>query len=106
MPTCSYMPIEAILSYCAGEVLVAAELDRDLPLQSEPLHLGERVVVLLLRERHPVRVDAVARGGVAKQPAPAAADVEEAIARLEAQLAADHVELVGLRALQRVVPIR
>ena len=37
------------------------------------------------------------------QPAPAAADVEEALARLEPQLAADVVELLRLRDVERVV---
>ena len=36
-----------------GDVLVAAELDRDLALEPQPLHLGERVVVLLLESVTP-----------------------------------------------------
>ncbi len=44
-------------------------------------------------------------GRVADESAPAAADIEEAIAGLQPQLAADHVELVELRAGEIVVPV-
>ena len=54
----------------------------------------------------PVRLDAVMLRGMADQRAPAAADVEQAIAGLQPQLAADHVELVALRAGEIVVPVR
>ena len=43
--------------------------------------------------------------GVAEEPAPAAADVEKAVALAQAQLAADHVELVDLRLFQGVAPV-
>ena len=56
-------------------------------------------------KRHAGRLDAVMLRGMADERAPAAADVEEAIARLQPQLAADHVELVVLRAGEIVVPV-
>ena len=69
-----------------------------LPARPELLDLLARQGELLLRQRHAVRLDAVMARGVADQRAPAAADVEEAIARLQPQLPADHVELVALGA--------
>src|SRR5262249_33130655 len=42
---------------------------------------------------------------MADERAPSTADIEESFARLEPQLAADHVELVALRRRQVVAPI-
>src|SRR6266545_4269576 len=74
-------------------------------LESEARDLVLGVGELLLGERHPERVDAEMPGGVTDERAPAAAYVEQAIARLQAELLADHVELVVLRGCQIVVPV-
>ena len=47
-------------------------------------------------------LDPVVQGGVQHHAAPATADVEEAHAQLEPQLAADQLVLVGLRLLRRL----
>src|SRR5262245_25059124 len=44
-------------------------------------------------------------GGVAREGAPSAADVEKFFAGPQTQLAADHVELVALRGGEVVVPV-
>ncbi len=77
------------------------QLDGDAVLEAEALHLLDRVGVLLLGQRHAMGLDAVMPGRVADQPAPAAADVQHPLAGLQAQLAADDVELGDLRLLQR-----
>ena len=53
------------------------------------------------RQRHAQRLDPVVLGGMHDHPAPPGADIEQAVARLEGQLAADQLELLGLRLLQR-----
>src|SRR5450432_1907240 len=73
---------------------IVAQLDGYLVIESEARDLFLRIGELLLRKRHADGVDAVMPGGVTDERPPAAADVEQAIARLQAQLAADHVELV------------
>ena len=58
-----------------------------------------------LGDGHADDLHAVRLGGVQRQRAPAAADVEVPVARLgpvEAELAADQVELVALRVLDGV----
>src|ERR671932_1564173 len=60
---------------------------------------------LRLGERDADRADAVAGGGVEQQRAPAAADVEEALAGPQAQLAADELELALLGRLERLVRV-
>src|SRR5215218_3459430 len=85
---------------------VVLELDPDLALETEALDLLLRVGDLLLGQRDAVGGDAVMLGRVAGQRAPAAADVEERLAGLEAQLAADDLELVLLHPVDVVVPIR
>ncbi len=61
------------------------------------------MVALLGRQRDAGGVHAVVLGGVQDQRAPAAADIEQAHARLEIELAADQVELGPLRVGQRLV---
>ena len=53
--------------------------------------------VLVLAERDALGAHAVVLGGEQQQPAPAGADVEEAVALLEHELGADVLELRGLR---------
>src|SRR5438105_14191633 len=55
---------------------------------------GERCLVVA--ERDPCRIDAVALGGVHDVPAPTAADVQQAIARLETKLPANQIQLCFL----------
>ena len=58
--------------------------------------------VCCFRQRDAVADDAVVLGGMDQHRAPAAADVEQPLARLQPQLAADMVELVGLRLVDAV----
>jgi hypothetical protein len=85
---------------------VVLQLDEDPVVQPEPPDLLAREIELSLRERDAVSLDPVMERRVADEAAPAAADVEKALAGLQAQLAADHVELGGLRVLQRGAPAR
>ena len=84
---------------------VAVVLQPDVDPVGEPLVgralRGERL--LLARERDAGDVHAVVLGGVQRQRAPAAADVEQPLAGLQAELAADQIELVALRVGERVV---
>ena len=97
------MPIEAILSYSppsASDLPIILQLDGDAVLQSEAGDLLLREGELRLRQGHSMRLDVIVTGRVADEAAPAAADVEKALALLQAQLAADHVELGDLGLLQ------
>ena len=58
---------------------------------------------LLLAERDAVRTDAMFSCRPAHERAPAAADVEQAFASLQTQLAADVLQLVALSLVQRVI---
>ena len=68
-------------------VVLQADLDR------EALQPLTGVRDLLLRDRHADAARAVAFGGVGEEAPPPAANVEHAVARLQAELAADEVEL-------------
>ena len=61
-----------------------------------------RELRLRLRQRHAERSHAVVRRRVQDERAPAAADVEQPLARAQAQLAADQLELALLRGLERI----
>ena len=61
-----------------------------------------RELRLRLRERHAERAHAVVSRRVQDERSPAAADVEHPLAGLEAELAADQLELALLRAFERV----
>jgi len=69
------------------------------PRPRDPL---PRVVHLRLAQVDPGGVDSVVLRGVDHQPAPPAADVQQALAGLQAQLAADVLELGRLRRVQVV----
>ncbi len=84
------------------QIEVVAQLDLHVTRQASRDDLARHVLVLVLRQRDAVRVHAVVLGGVEDEPAPAAADVEEALAGREAQLAADVVELRDLRVVERL----
>ena len=64
-----------------------------------------RVGDLLLRQCDGICLHAVVLGGVAGQRAPAAADVEQRLAGLQPQLAADHFQLVLLHLVDVIIPI-
>ena len=97
------MPIELTASKGPSvDVAVVLQADLDLVGQArlgDPL-LGQ--LGLAPGDRDADRLDPVVLGGVQHHAAPAAAHVEQAHARLQAQLAADQLVLVGLRLLQRV----
>ncbi len=89
----------------ALQVAEVPQFDGDAVLQSEPLHLRHSEIVLRLGEGHAMRPHTVMLRGMAHQPAPAAADVEHVLAGLQAQLAADHLELGALRGRDVGVPV-
>src|SRR5260370_40686464 len=61
---------------------------------------------LVLTQCNAERPGVVIRSGVKQQSSPAAADIQETLVRLQAQLAANEVELVSLGRLQRLAPGR
>src|SRR5690606_5814433 len=96
----------------AGDFVVAAlerhvvgERDGHPILEAQTRDPGLRVIVLRLRQGHAVGANAIVLRRMAQERAPAAADVEEGLARTQPQLAADQVELVPLRLLERVGPV-
>src|SRR6202158_1523590 len=58
---------------------------------------------LILAERDPRGIDSVMFRGVHDQGAPTTPDVEEALARLQAELPANQIELGLLRGLKRII---
>ena len=68
------------------------------------LGAAPRGLDLRRRERDAGDVHAVALGGVDRERAPAAADVEHALAARQRQLLADELELGLLRLLERLAP--
>ena len=89
----------------ADDVPVVLELQGDLVGQALAFDLGAAVVELGLGQGDAVDGDAVVPGRPARQAGPAAADVEQLLARLEAQLAADPVQLLFLGGFQRRVVV-
>ncbi|GAB5463503.1 MAG: hypothetical protein HoeaKO_35940 [Hoeflea alexandrii] len=63
------------------------------------------MIELFLRQGHTGHMHAVILGCVEGQRAPAEADVEHLLTGLEAQLAADHLQLVGLHLVNVIVPV-
>ena len=102
LPTCSTIPIDAIASNCAGEVAVVSDADLD-PV-SEPRHrrpfAGERG--LPRGQRDAGDMDAVLGGGVKREAAPPAADIEHALAGTQPELGAHELELRALRLVERL----
>jgi hypothetical protein len=84
---------------------IVEQFNRYLFLEFEARDLVLGVGELLLGERDAERVDPEMPGGVTDERAPAAANVEQTIARLQAKLPADDVKLVLLRSRQIVVPV-
>ena len=84
----------------ARELAVVHHADGDQVLQVVVRDAAPRDGRLGLGERDPRDVHPVARGGVQREATEAAADVEHALARLERELRADHLELLILRFLE------
>ena len=84
------------------QIVVIEQLHAHAPGQAQLRDLGADVVVLILRERNAGRVDAVVLSGPEDQPAPTASDIEEFIAGLQAELAADEIELLRLSLVERI----
>src|SRR6185437_4992910 len=85
-----------------SEVAIVANLDPASvaeTLRRDPL---DGQCALLLAQRDADRRDAVLARRVHDERAPPAADVEQALARLEAELSANEVELGALRFVERV----
>src|SRR5829696_2577834 len=73
----------------AGELAVVLDADLDLVGDTRLLHLLARELGLVLGQRDSYRFDAVALRRVDDEAAPAAADVQDPLSRLEAELGAD-----------------
>ena len=84
---------------------IVGQLERHLVGEPEFGRSPARNRDLFLGQRHADDVDAVVAGGVQGERAPAAADVEQRLARLQPQLAADHIEFVDLRLIEAVAPV-
>ena len=84
-----------------GHLAVVLEPDLDPVLQTALGDPGVDELLLLRGDRDAGDLGAEVLGGVQRQRAPAAADVEHRHARLEAELGADEVELGALRVLER-----
>src|SRR6185369_6799455 len=79
------------------------QLDVDAAGEAPRADLGFHVLELVLRKRDAVRFHAIPLGGMEKKRTPAAPDVEKAVARLQTELAADVINLAGLRGIERRV---
>ncbi len=86
-------------------VAVVLQADLNAVLQARALHaLGGQVeLVLRQRDAHALRAELLRRAQ--HQRAPAAADVEQALARLQLDLAQDVVDLLHLRLVQCLVAV-
>ena len=84
------------------QIGVVEQLHSYAPVQAQLGNLGVDIVVLILRERDAGRVDAVVLCGPEDQSAPTASDIEEFFARLQAELAADEIELLRLSLVERI----
>ena len=89
-----------------GDVAVVLVADRGGVPETLALDRVPPPPCLLLGERHADGLHAVVLHGVQHEAAPAAADVEEPLPALEVELAADQVELLLLRLLERGVRLR
>ncbi len=98
------MPIERdrVEALPAGaEVAVVGEADLHAVLEARLRHAPAGELGLVGGERDPHGADAVAGGGVQHEAAPAAADVEQALALPQPELRADQLALGQLGVLQR-----
>src|SRR5439155_18920575 len=86
-----------------GQIAVVEMVDARAAVEPGAVDRRLRPFRLRARQRDAVRLDAVALRGPHDQAAPATADVEEPLARLEAELPADEIELVLLRPVEIAV---
>ncbi len=86
-------------------VAVVLQADVDAVLQPGRAHALARQVKLVLRQRHAHALRAKPLRRTQHQCAPATANVEQALARLQADLAQDVVDLFHLRFVQRLVAV-
>ena len=90
------------------DLVVGAVLDFTVVLDPDFAHIGESgpgdrlpgVLGLELREGYPYGPNPVILGSMDQQRTPAAADVEQALARLKPQLLADYVQFTPLGLLE------
>lgn len=92
-----------VVNRFARQIAVVAQLHRDAVLQAFGADARLGVLELPLAQRDAVRVHAVRARSPARQGAPSAPDVEQAFAGPQTQLAADVIELVALRLIERVL---
>ena len=86
-----------------GDLAVVLDPDLNAVPEAGLRDAGPGELRLRLGQRDAHRGHPELRGGVDRQRAPAAADVQQPFALVQPQLAADHVKLALLRSLQRVV---
>ena len=86
-----------------GHVAVVEQLHLTELAKPSAGDLGARELILILGKRDPGRVHPVMLGRPDDQRTPPAADVEEALARLQHELLADVIELLLLRELEAVL---
>jgi hypothetical protein len=86
----------------AGQLAVVGEADLDALVEPGLRHASACELGLRGRQRRAHHLHAVARGGVDREAAPAAAHVEHAHAAAQAELLADELELRLLGGLERV----
>ena len=91
---------DLVIVYLIRHFTVVPTVDLDLPLKSHRSDPLARIRELLIAQRNADPLDAVARSRPAQQTTPAAANVQQPLARLEPQLAADMLELLLLRGIQ------
>src|SRR5215510_8023081 len=94
---------DLVVTRARGQIAQVAIFHEAAPLEALALDAGHGPVRLGLGEGYPVRGDAVVLHGPDAEPAPAAADVEQGLSGLEAELAAHEIDLVDLRLLELAV---
>lgn len=86
-----------------GKIAVVAQCHGDVILKPFGQDALPGKVKLLLAQRDPMRANNKVFGCSADQRAPTTADVQQVVARLKAKLAADVVQFIALRLIQRFV---
>ena len=93
---------DLVVLHALGQVEIVAKLDVHAILEPARGDFGDDEVALILRQRDAGRLDAVMLRRPEDQATPAAADVEHPLAGRETKLAADVIELLLLRVVERV----
>ena len=94
-----------LVERAVDDLAVVADPDLDSARQARGVDPCARELCLRGRQRHADAAHTVLLGGVDEQRPPAATDVEQALAALEAQLAADELELALLGSLEGLVRV-